>query len=271
MSTTSNQIPASPDPSSRTGPGVVLVTGAATGMGRDMAIRLAATGWSVGICDVNEDGLQETVAAASAGGTCVAWTADIAVGADVTRFVEEAESRLGPIDALVNNALHAVEGFVLELSEADWRRAIDVSLTGYFLCAQAAGRRMVQRSYGRIVNFSSGAAERGIPRTAAYGSAKGGVNSFTRVLAVELAASGVTVNTLTTGPIMTEGFRLLAKSEEGIEARRRRIPVGRFGTADDYLPVLEFLISPQAGWTTGGLFHVDGGANNAALVQSVTE
>jgi NAD(P)-dependent dehydrogenase (short-subunit alcohol dehydrogenase family) len=249
--------------------GVVLVTGAGNGLGRDIAVALAADGWRVGACDVDGAALDETVA--QAGERCSGWVCDIAVRADVEAFVEAAESALGPVDALINNALHAVEGFVLDLSEADWRRVVDVSLTGYFLCAQTVGRRMVERRYGRILNMSSGAAERGLPRTAAYACAKGGVNSFTRVLAVEFAQYGVTVNTLTVGPILTEGFKLLAKSDAGIEARRRRVPVGRLGEAADYLPMVRLLISREAGWTTGALLHVDGGANNAALVQVVEE
>jgi NAD(P)-dependent dehydrogenase (short-subunit alcohol dehydrogenase family) len=251
--------------------GVVLVTGAATGLGREIAVELARLGWRVGICDILEDELERAVAEASAVGVCAGWHADITVAADVDRFVDAAARELGPITALVNNALLAVEGFVLDLAEEDWRRAIDVSLTGYFLCAQRVGRRMRDRGYGRIVNMSSGSAERGIPRTAAYGAAKGGVNSFTRTLAVELAPVGITVNTLTTGPILTEGFKRLAKSDDGIEARRRRVPVGRLGQTPDYMPLLSFLLSPEAEWTTGGLFHVDGGANNAALVQVVDE
>lgn len=251
--------------------GTVLLTGGGGGMGREIAIDLARAGWRVGICDIDADGLWETVARASEVGSCSGWMADIAVRHDVERFVVAAEDELGPADALINNALHAVEGFVLELSEESWRRVIDVSLTGYFLCAQAVARRMVERGYGRIVNMSSGSAERGIPRTAGYAAAKGGVNSFTRVLAVELAARGVTVNTLTTGPIMTEGFRLIAKSEEGIAARRRRVPVGRLGETADFMPLLQFLISRSAQWTSGALFHVDGGANNAAFVQVVEE
>jgi 3-oxoacyl-[acyl-carrier protein] reductase len=251
--------------------GVVLITGAATGMGREIAVELARDGWRVGICDILAAELEEAAAAAVQVGTCEAWVADITSSADVERFVEGAEQSLGPITALLNNALHPVEGFVLDLAESDWRRTIDVSLTGYFLCAQAVGRRMRERGYGRIVNMSSGAAERGIPRTGAYGAAKGGVNSLTRVLAVELAQSGITVNTLTTGPILTEGFKLLAKSDDGIEARRRRVPVGRLGETEDYMPLLRYLLSPESSWTTGALFHVDGGANNAALVQVVEE
>jgi NAD(P)-dependent dehydrogenase (short-subunit alcohol dehydrogenase family) len=253
------------------GPGVVLVTGAGGGMGREMAIELARDGWRVGICDVVRDALEESAEAASQVGTCQAWHADITSSSDVRAFVDGAERSLGPVTALVNNALHPVEGFMLDLAEEDWRRTIDVSLTGYFLCTQSVGRLMRDRGYGRIVNLSSGSAERGIPRTGAYAAAKGGVNSMTRVLAVELAQWGITVNTLTTGPILTEGFRLLAKDNTGIEARRRRVPVGRLGMTADYMPLLRYLISPESAWTTGALFHVDGGANNAALVQVVEE
>jgi 2-deoxy-D-gluconate 3-dehydrogenase len=252
-------------------PGVVLVTGGATGLGREIAIELARSGWRVGICDILDDELEQAVAEVRKVGTGSGWHADITVAAEVERFVDEAEQELGPVTALVNNALYPVEGFVLDLAEADWRRAIDVSLTGYFFCIQRVGRRMRERGYGRIVNMSSGSAERGIPRTGAYGAAKGGVNSLTRVLAVELASSGISVNTLTTGPILTEGFKNLAKNEAGIEARRRRVPAGRLGETADYMPLLQLLLSREAEWMTGALFHVDGGANNAALVQVVEE
>jgi NAD(P)-dependent dehydrogenase (short-subunit alcohol dehydrogenase family) len=251
--------------------GVVLVTGGATGMGREIAVELARDNWKVAICDIKGDDLEAAAFEASEVGTCEAWLADITSSAEVQRFVAEAERSLGPVTGLINNALHPAQGFLLDLDEAEWRRTIDVSLTGYFLCIQAAGRRMRDRGYGRIVNMSSGAAERGIPRTGAYGSAKGGVNSLTRILAVELAHSGVTVNTLTTGPILTEGFKTLAKSDDGIEARRKRVPVGRLGETADYMPLLSYLLSPESAWTTGALFHVDGGANNAALVQVVEE
>lgn len=252
-------------------PEVVLIAGGGSGMGREIAVELARAGWSVGICDIDDVALEAAVAEAQTHGACRGWHADITVADEVEAFVQAAESELGPTRGLVNNALHAVEGFVLDLDEVQWRRTIEVSLTGYFLTARAVARRMRDRGYGRIVNMSSGSAERGIPRTGAYAAAKGGVNSLTRVLAVELAQNGVTVNTLTTGPILTEGFKLIAKSEEGIEARRRRVPMGRLGETADYMPVLSFLLSSAAAWTTGGLFHVDGGANNAALVQVVEE
>jgi NAD(P)-dependent dehydrogenase (short-subunit alcohol dehydrogenase family) len=116
--------------------------------------------------------------------------------------------------------------------------------------------------------MSSGSAERGIPGTGAYAAAKGGVNAMTRTLAVETAAHGVTVNTVTLGPVMTAGFAKLAVSDDGVEARRRRVPVGRLGATRDCVALVELLLDPGSTWITGGLFHVDGGANNAALVQA---
>ena len=117
--------------------------------------------------------------------------------------------------------------------------------------------------------MSSGAAERGMPGTIAYGCAKGGVNSMTRILAVELARSGVLVNTVVYGPIVTAGFMTMAADDAGVEARRNRIPLGRFGTSTDCIGIVKYLLSADAKWTTGALFHVDGGANNAGLVQLV--
>lgn len=258
-------------PAAATGLGTVLISGGAKGLGRGMALALAKDGWNVAICDIDAAALERTVRDVARLGRCKGWLADIAVKADVDRWVDEAEATLGPITALVNNAIAVAEGFFLELSEEGWRRTIDITLTGYFLCAQAAARRMVTRRYGRIINHSSGAAERGIPRTVSYACAKGGVNSLTRTMAVELAQYGIAVNTLTTGPMMTETFAGLAKTDEGLVARRRRVPMGRFGEIDDIMPLVRYLISPGAAWTTGGLFHVDGGANNAALVQSVQQ
>src|SRR5690242_14307857 len=107
-------------------PGVVLVAGGGSGMGREIAVELARSGWHVGVCDVDEAAMGDAVREAAGVGTCQAWTADITVAADVERFVSEAEESLGPVTALVNNALHAVEGFVLDLDEAAWRRTIEV-------------------------------------------------------------------------------------------------------------------------------------------------
>jgi NAD(P)-dependent dehydrogenase (short-subunit alcohol dehydrogenase family) len=246
--------------------GPVWITGGAGGVGRELATALARDGWPVGVCDIDREGL-ESLSSESHGRIATAH-ADIADEADVERAYRELAEQLGPITGLINNALYADNRKIVDLSVAEWRRCIDVSLTGYFLCSQVAVRGMIEGGYGRIINMSSGSAERGIPGTGAYAAAKGGVNAITRTLAVEVAAYGVTVNTLTLGPVMTEGFAKLAVSEDGVEARRRRVPVGRLGATSDSVALVELLLDPASTWITGGLFHVDGGANNAALVQA---
>lgn len=247
--------------------GAVWITGGAGGVGRELALTLAERGWPVGVCDIDRDGLS-TLAGQAGDGVIATAYADIADSGDVGRAYAELTEQLGPITGLINNALHADNRRIVDLSVDEWRRCIDVSLTGYFLCSQVAVRHMIDAGYGRIINMSSGSAERGIPGTGAYAAAKGGVNAITRTLAVEVAAHGVTVNTLTLGPVMTAGFAKLAVSDDGIEARRRRVPVGRLGATADCVGLVELLLDPSATWITGGLFHVDGGANNAALVQA---
>jgi NAD(P)-dependent dehydrogenase (short-subunit alcohol dehydrogenase family) len=249
--------------------GVIWISGGAKGIGLGLAVGLAREGWKVAVSDIDRDALEETQLQLSAAGTGLALEGDVSVSTDNERIIETIESRLGPLDALVNNAFHAVRATVLEVSEADWRRALEVNLTGYFLCAQSAARRMAPRKQGRIVNMSSGSGERGIPGTIAYGCAKGGLNTMTRIMAVELAEQGILVNTVTYGPVLTTGFATMAGDEDGIEARRRRVPLGRLGEVEDCIGILRYLLSDDARWTTGALFHVDGGANNATLVQQM--
>jgi NAD(P)-dependent dehydrogenase (short-subunit alcohol dehydrogenase family) len=247
--------------------GAVWITGGANGVGRELAVALAQHGWPVGVCDIDRDGLA-TLAAEVGEGVLATSVADIADETDVQRSYDELTAQLGPITGLINNALYADNRRIIDLSITEWRRCIDVSLTGYLLCSQVAVRRMIEAGYGRVINMSSGSAERGIPGTGAYAAAKGGVNALTRTLAVEVAANGITVNTLTLGPVMTAGFAKLAVNDDGIEARRRRVPVGRLGATADCVGLVELLLDPASNWITGGLFHVDGGANNAALVQA---
>jgi NAD(P)-dependent dehydrogenase (short-subunit alcohol dehydrogenase family) len=250
------------------GKGAVWITGGAGGVGRELAIALANRGWPVGVCDIDDDGLASLADSVDDGAVIATVHADIAREDQVARAYGELTEALGPISGLVNNALHADNRRLVDLSVDEWRRCIDVSLTGYFLCTQVAVRKMLEAGYGRIVNMSSGSAERGIPGTGAYAAAKGGVNAITRTLAVEVATHGITVNTLTLGPVMTEGFAKLAVNQDGIEARRRRVPVGRLGATADCVGLVELLLDPSSAWITGGLFHVDGGANNAGLVQA---
>lgn len=244
----------------------VAITGGGRGLGRGLAVELARRGWYVAICDIDEEALDSAVEEINGVGIGAGWLADVSVESDVNRFIGEAVVGPRRLIGLINNAIYAAPGAFLDLSVDEWRRSIDVSLTGYFLCGQAAARHMVGEGYGRIVNMSSGSGEHAFPGTTAYGTAKGAINSLTRIMALELAPFGVTANTLTTGPMMTDTFRrVLRGREELYEQRKGRVPIGnRFGEIDDIIGLVSYLLSPAAKWTTGALFHVDGGSNSTA-------
>lgn len=254
-----------------TAPRVAWVTGGAQGIGLAVALRLADDGYAVAINDINEAKL----AAAGAElqkrtkGRSLAVRADIAVKAEVDRTAEEIQRALGPVYALVNNAFWVQRGGILDTTEEIWHRTIEVGLSGYFYCTQAAAKQMVEQKSGSIVNLSAGVADRGIPSTMAYAASKGGVNALSRNAAVELARYGIRSNIVTIGPVLTEAFETMADTPEQVAARIARVPLGRLGTTQDCAGIVAFLLSDEAAWITGGLFHVDGGANNAMLVVSV--
>ena len=247
---------------------VVWITGGGNGIGRELVAELARRDWAVGVVDIDDEALAR-LRKEHEGLPIVALHADIADEDEVRAAYDRIVAELGPVDHLINNALYARNESLLELPLAEWRRSIDVGLTGYLICTKQALPGMIERGYGRIINMSSGSGERGIPGTGAYAATKGAMNAITRTLAVEIADTGVTVNTLTLGAVMTAGFEKLAVDDAGIEARRQRIPLGRFGTLADYIGTVELLLSRESEWITGAVFHVDGGANNAALVQQV--
>ncbi len=250
---------------------VAWVTGGAQGIGLAVALRLAEQGYAVAINDIDEPKLAaaaKEIAAKATGGS-LAVRADISVKADVDRAAAEIRQKLGPIYALVNNAFWVQRGGILDTTEEVWHRTIEVGLSGYFYCTQAAAKQMVEQKRGSIVNLSAGVAERGIPSTMAYAASKGGVNALSRNAAVELARYGIRSNIVTIGPVRTEAFETMADTPEQVAARIARVPLGRLGTTGDCAGVVAFLLSDDAAWITGGLFHVDGGANNAMLVVAV--
>jgi NAD(P)-dependent dehydrogenase (short-subunit alcohol dehydrogenase family) len=250
---------------------VAWVTGGAQGIGLAVALRLAEDGWAVAINDIDEAKLKsaEKELAAKAKGRSLAMKADISVKAEVDRAAAEIKRRIGPIYALVNNAFWVQRGGILDTTEEVWHRTIEVGLSGYFYCTQAAAPQMIEQKGGSIVNMSAGIADRGIPSTMAYAASKGGVNALSRSTAVELARYGIRSNLVTIGPVRTAAFDTMADTPEQVAARINRVPLGRLGTPEDCAAMVAFLVSEQATWITGGLFHVDGGANNAMLVLSV--
>ena len=185
--------------------------------------------------------------------------ADVSRASDVTRLVDQAEESLGGIDILVNNAGVNIRGASDALSEADWDTVIDTNLKGPFLCARAFGPRMAAHGWGRIINLGSILSVIALPGRAPYAASKAGVANLTRVLGLEWAAQGVTVNAICPGPFGTEMNRPLLNDPEKYAAFVAKIPMGRWGELHEIKGAAVFLASDASSFVTGSLLFVDGG------------
>lgn len=239
---------------------VALVSGASRGIGHDLVLALARAGATVAAGARSADDVTELVGeVADRGGRALAIELDVTDIASIERAVGGVLSDVGRIDILVNNAGLGMNHGALEVSEADWDEMMDVNLKGLFFLTQAVARPMVERGYGRIVSLSSQAGLVGIPRHAVYSASKGGVNMLTRVLALEWAPHGVTVNAVAPTFIRTPGTAERLDDPAFAADVLARIPVGRFGTTADVAAAVLYLASPAAGLVTGTVLRVDGG------------
>lgn len=232
---------------------VAIVTGAAQGIGKAIADKLADEGATVVVADLNGERAEK---AAPPGGMGI--RVDIADESDVKGMVEEVVGRYGKLDVLVNNA--AIVPFTPwdEVDFAEWRRIMSVNLDGTFLACYHAQRPMREAGYGRIVNIVSNVILAGTPNLAHYVASKGGVWAFTRALARELGKYGITVNSVAPGLTETEGV-LAGKHAEAFEFVQMLQCLPRRGVAADIAPAVAFLASEEAGWVTGQLLVADGG------------
>ena len=241
---------------------VVLVTGAARGIGAGIARAAAAAGAAVALCDVAETTVSE--AAAAIGGRALPLVMDVSDARSVHAAVADAEARLGPIDALVNNAGIDVIGPFLETSEETWDRLWAVNLKGTLLATRAVLPGMVARERGRIVNIGSDAGRVGSSGEAVYSATKGGVIAFTKTLAREVARHGVTVNCVCPGPTDTALLEQVREYDEKLHASlARAIPLRRLGRPEDVAAAVVFLASDAAAYITGQTLSVSGGLTMA--------
>jgi 2-hydroxycyclohexanecarboxyl-CoA dehydrogenase len=240
---------------------VAIVTGAASGLGRGIALALAREGARVAVVDLNEAGAKETVEAiARAGGEAGAWRADISDRARIEAVVGEVIARWGTVHILVNNAgLDRVGPFV-ESPESDWDLILRVNLKGPIVCTRAVLDAMTKQGYGKIVNIASDAGRVGSTGEAVYSAAKGGIISFTKTIAREMARHRINVNCICPGPSDTPLFADVAAGNPKLaESLKRVIPFGRLGTPEDLAPVVVFFASDESGFVTGQTLSVSGG------------
>ncbi len=235
-----------------------VVTGAARGIGKAIARKLASQGLNVVISDVLHDEAQKTVEELKAMGVkSMAVKTDVSKRDQVENLIKTVVRELGSVDFLVNNAGVTRDNLSIRMSEEEWDMVIDINLKGTFLCSHFAAKEMMKKRFGRIVNLASVSGILGTPGQVNYASSKAGVIALTKTFARELGKRNITVNAVAPGFILTEMTEKLSDKVKGEYIAN--IPLGRAGTPDDVAEVVSFLISPSASYITGIVVNISGG------------
>ena len=236
-----------------------LVTGGSRGIGRAIAVTLAAAGLQVYLTYVSKpDEAEQTVSAIEqAGGTARAFRVDVADAASVAAFFQDEIKDKVSLEVLVNNAGITKDGLVLRMKDEDFDRVLGVNLRGAFVCLREAAKIMTRQRRGRIVNIASVVGQMGNAGQINYAAAKAGLIGVTKSAAKELAGRSITVNAVAPGFIETD--MTAALSDEARQAYARAIPLGRLGTAQDVADAVAFLASDKAAYITGQVLAVNGG------------
>ncbi len=243
---------------------VAIVTGAGQGIGKGIATALGEAGFKVAVADLNQPIAEQTAKEiTAAGGTAIAVEIDVTRTDSVASAVRTVEAELGPIEVVVNNA--GWDDFMpfTDTTEEFWDKILDINFKGALRVLKAVVPGMAERGFGRVVNIGSDAGRVGSSLEAVYSGAKGGIIAFGKTLAREVAAHGVTVNTVCPGPTDTPALRKFAEgageAEKVIGGMTRAVPMKRLGTPDDIGPAVAFLASDGAGFITGQTLSVSGG------------
>lgn len=237
---------------------VAIITGAATGLGATIAVRLASQGASVIVNHLPEQADQAADVverAAAAGGKAVAVAADISDTEQIETLFRAAADRFGGVDILVNNAVLPILKPMAEVTEEEFDRSFRVNARAPFFAMQLAARHM--RDGGRVINISSHTTGLFFPRYGLYDGAKGALEQFSRVLSKEIGERGITVNVVSPGPTDTPEFR--TRPADFIAGLEKMTAMGRIGKPEEITNVIAFLCSPEASWVTGQNIRVNGG------------
>ena len=242
---------------------VAVVTGGGSGLGESIAVQLGRDAHRVAVLDINADSAEKVAAQIRAGGsTAVAVPVDVADADSITAAFAAVRDQLGPVGILVTSA--AIGGFTRfdRITLEEWNRYLAVNLTGTFLCMQAALSDMAEAGWGRIVTISSAAGQRGASRQGHYSATKGGVIALTKSVALDYAANGITVNTVPPFVVDTPMLREQQRANKlpPDEYLLQAIPAGRLGSGQDIAALCGFLCSDGAGYITGQVIGVNGGA-----------
>jgi 3-oxoacyl-[acyl-carrier protein] reductase len=237
---------------------VAIVTGGARGIGKEIALTFAREGADVCICDVNEETLKETARELeSAGRQAIALKIDVTAFPQVEEMVQKVLDKFKKIDILINNAGITRDNLLLRMKEEEWDAVINVNLKGTFNCTKAASKVMIKQKSGKIVNVASIIGLMGNAGQANYAASKGGIISFTKSAAKELASRNINVNAIAPGFIKTD---MTAKIPQNLqEEMLKAIPLKRFGEASDVANLALFLVSETSNYITGHVIQVDGG------------
>jgi 3-oxoacyl-[acyl-carrier protein] reductase len=235
-----------------------MVTGAAQGIGKAIALRLAKEGADVAVCDINPEKASETAKEIeSLGRNAIALKLNVADSKEVEENVNKILDKFKKIDILVNNAGITRDGLIIRMKEEDWDAVLNVNLKGTFNCIRTVARHMMKQRYGRIVNISSVIGIIGNAGQANYAASKAGVIGVTKSAAKELASRNITVNAVAPGFIKTAMTEVLP---ENVKAEMLKlIPLSRFGETSDVAEAVLFLASEAASYITGHVIEVDGG------------
>ena len=236
---------------------IAIVTGAARGLGRAIALRLARDGAAVSAWDLNGEGARETAKMiVETGGRAIGVMANSAKADEIACGVTETHTRLGKVSILVNNAAQSPFKKFQEITEKIWDDLMAINLKGPFLCCQAVIPDMLEANWGRIINISSSSAQTGSAHQTHYAASKAGVIGFTKSLAMEFAGTGITVNNVPPGFVNTEG---LQEAPVDIDGYAQRTPMKRPGRPENIAAAVAFLASDDADYITGHTLSVNGG------------